>query len=80
MVTFKAYLGALVSDEGLENIVDAYPLFHTPLLAPSLSIALDIVESNLSEGQKLFGFYEYVEGSDEVMRRIIDSNQQMNKL
>lgn len=75
-----SYVGALIEGDKEEMIVDAYPLFHTPLLAPSLSIAMDLIESNLSENQKICGFYEFVEESECLMNRIIEGNQQLTKM
>ena len=39
-------LGILVGSSP-NNISDAYPLFHTPLVNPSLTIAMNLVESNI---------------------------------
>ena len=41
--------GALIGKEG-RKITNAYPLFHTPLVNPTFSVALDLIESNLAEG------------------------------
>ncbi len=43
----KVY-GALVANKSDTNkITNAYPLFHSPIINPTLSIALDLIESNL---------------------------------
>jgi hypothetical protein len=39
--------GALVGTEG-KKITNAYPLFHTPIVNPTFSVALDLIESNLA--------------------------------
>lgn len=72
------YSGALVGN-GLQ-VVDAYPLFHTPIVNPTFSVALDLIESNLPEGQKIIGFYEFVEGSEPKINSIIESNPLMKDM
>lgn len=62
------------------QVVDAYPLFHTPIVNPTLSVALDLIESNLPEGQRIIGFYEFVEGSEPKINSIIESNPQMKDM
>lgn len=39
------------------TIEDAFPLFHTPIVNPSLDIALELVEAQLPEGQNIVGVY-----------------------
>lgn len=39
------------------KVSNAYPLFHTPLVNPTFSVALDLIESNLIEGETIVGFY-----------------------
>lgn len=63
--------------DGSGNVVDAYPLFHTPLLSPSLSVGLDLVESNMKEGEKIEGFYEFMEGSECVINRLGETIPQL---
>ena len=55
-------------------VEDAYPLFHTPLVNPTLSVALDLIESNLSPTQEIICFYEFVEGSEPKINSIIENN------
>ena len=80
MVFLTLSSGALICDESEELIIDAYPLFHTALLTPSLSIALDLVESNLEGKQKICGFYEFLEDAECVMNRVIEQNQLLSKM
>lgn len=73
-----AYVGALVG-KGMQ-VFDAYPLFHTPIVNPTFSVALDLIESNLPEGQSIIGFYEFVEGSEPKINSIIESNPLMKDM
>lgn len=73
-----AYAGALVG-KGMQ-VADAYPLFHTPIVNPTFSVALDLIESNLPEGQSIIGFYEFVEGSEPKINSIIESNPLMKDM
>lgn len=59
---------------------NAYPLFHTPLVNPTFSVALDLIESNLSAGQKIIGFYEFVEGNDFRIASLMESNPAMRNM
>lgn len=53
--------GAIITDKNNQNkIVDAYPLFHSPIVNPTFGVALDLIESNLPEGQEISGFYEFI--------------------
>lgn len=63
-----------------KQVVDAYPLFHTPIVNPTFSVALDLIESNLPEGQSIIGFYEFVEGSEPKINSIIESNPLMKDM
>lgn len=47
--------GALVGNN--KEVIDAYPLFHTTIVNPTLSVALDLIESNLEGNQKIIGLY-----------------------
>lgn len=47
--------GALVGKN--KEVIDAYPLFHTTIVNPTLSVALDLIESNLEGNQKIIGLY-----------------------
>ena len=73
-----ANAGALVGN-GMQ-IVDAYPLFHTPIVNPTFSVALDLIDSNIPEGQNIIGFYEFVEGSEPKINSIIESNPLMKDM
>lgn len=45
-------LGAIITEKNIPNkIIDAYPLFHSPIVNPTLGVALDLIESNLPQGQ-----------------------------
>jgi hypothetical protein len=46
------------------TVTNVYPLFHTPLVNPTFSVAMDLIEANLIEGETILGFYELVEGSE----------------
>ena len=45
--TYIDNIGALVKQSGSQQITDSYPLFHTSIVAPTLSLALDLIQSNL---------------------------------
>lgn len=52
--TVKSYInqGALIANKQNPNeIVNAFPLFHTPIVNPTFVIALDLIESNLSPNE-----------------------------
>lgn len=48
-------VGLLIGNKS--NVEDAYPLFHTPIVNPSLEIGMELVEAQLSEGQHIVGLY-----------------------
>lgn len=72
------YAGVLVGNK--QTIFDAFPLFHTPLVNPTFSVALDLIESNLPEGSAIVGFYEFVEGSEPKINGIIENNPQLKDM
>lgn len=44
MVFFKLNKGAIITDKNNQNkIIDAYPLFHSPIVNPTLGVALDLI-------------------------------------
>lgn len=43
-------------------------------------MALDLIESNLPESQKIIGFYEFVEGSEPKINSIVENNLQMKDM
>ena len=57
------YAGVLTGTADLK-VENAYPLFHTPIVNPTFSVALDLIESNLPKAERILGFYEFVEGND----------------
>jgi hypothetical protein len=52
-------------------------LFHTPIINPTLGVALDLIESNLQANEEIVGFYEFIENGDSSVNRIIDSNSSL---
>lgn len=49
MVIFVCKSGALIAYKNSANkITNAFPLFHTPIVNPVLGVALDLIESNIS--------------------------------
>jgi len=65
--------GVLVGAED-RKVSNAYPLFHTPIVNPTFSVALDLVESNLLPNERIIGFYEFVEGSECKINSLIENN------
>lgn len=63
-----------------QSILDVFPLFHTPVVNPTFSVALDLIESNLPEGTAIVGFYEFVEGSEPKINAIIENNPQLKDM
>jgi hypothetical protein len=45
-----------------------------------LSLALDLVESNLQTNEEIAGFYEYCEDDTCIFTRVIDFNQQLKNM
>ena len=70
--------GALVGNN--KEVIDAYPLFHSTIVNPTLSVALDLIESNLEPSLKIIGLYEFVEGSEPKINSIIENNQNLKEL
>jgi hypothetical protein len=70
--------GALVGSN--REVLDAYPLFHSPILNPALSVALDLIDSNLDPSLRIIGLYEFVEGSEPKINSIIENNQNLKEL
>jgi hypothetical protein len=60
--------------------VDAFPLFHTPIVNPPLSVAMDLIDSNLDKELSIIGFYEFVEGSEAKINSIIENNAQLKEM
>lgn len=48
-------VGVLVGSKS--EIKDAFPLFHTPIVNPSLEIGLELVEAQLPSDSKIVGLY-----------------------
>ena len=63
----------LLTGPSSTKITNAYPLFHTALVNPTLSIAMDLVQSNLEKEERIVALYEFVDGSDGVLGRIIEN-------
>ena len=40
-----------------DNITDAFPLFHTPVVSPSLEIAFGLIDSQLDDNTSIIGVY-----------------------
>jgi len=67
--------GAIITEKNNQSkIIDAYPLFHSPIVNPTFGVALDLIESNLPSGQEISGFYEFIENGDSSVNRIIETN------
>lgn len=73
------YAGVLTGTKDLK-VDNAFPLFHTPIVNPTFSVALDLIESNMSAGSRILGFYEFVEGNDFKVGSLIENNPAMNNM
>jgi hypothetical protein len=43
-------------------------------------VALDLIESNLEQGQRIIGFYEFVEGNDFRIAGLMEANPAMKNM
>jgi hypothetical protein len=50
------------------------------MVNPTLSLALDLVESNLPASERILGFYEFVEGNEFKVGSMVECNQAMKNM
>ena len=72
-------MGVLVGSK--DTVINAFPLFHTPIVNPSLEIALELVEAQLPADSKIVGLYysncspyELSDVHERIAKQIADNN------
>lgn len=72
-------VGVLVGSK--DTIKDAFPLFHTPIVNPTLEIALELVEAQLPADSKIVGLYysnvspyELSDAHDRIAKQIAENS------